>query len=136
MTKASWARVAFAAGFCFGALSHFWWVSVHGLFYHFERPAWAVPFWYVLCAFDFLVAGLLLRRPRAGLGLGNAVMAVSVAVNLLVFRSFEHGFNLIPVGLTVFGLLFAVCSPWLWRESVQPVRAVGGEWRTRHDSNV
>jgi hypothetical protein len=117
VTGAAWARAGFAAGFCFGALSHFWWVSVHGLFYHFERPAWAVAFWYVLCAFDFLAAGLLLRRPRAGLVVGNAVMAVSVSVNLLVFPSFEHGFNPIAAGLTAFGLLLAACSPWLWRAS-------------------
>ena len=122
MSGAAVARAAFAGGFCFGALSHFWWVHKHGLFYHFERPAWAVAFWYVLCAFDFLAAALLVRRPRSGLVLGNAVMLVSVAVNLLVFPSFAHGFNLIATGLTVFAFLLAAATPWLWRVSSNPAR--------------
>ena len=111
------ARGAFAAGFCFGALSHFWWVYEHGLLYHFERPDWAPAFWYSLCAVDFVVAWLLVQRPRAGLVLGNATMAVSVAVNLLVFPSFEHGFNPIAAGLVVFAVLLAAATPWLWRRA-------------------
>jgi|CXWL01.1.fsa_nt_gi hypothetical protein len=46
-------RLLFAAGFVFGALSHFGWVAVHGVFYHGPAPAWAVWFWYGLCALDF-----------------------------------------------------------------------------------
>ena len=110
-------RLLFALGFPLGALGHFWYVWKHGLLHHFERPAWAVWFWYALCAIDLAVCALLLTRPRWGLLAGNAAMAVSLWVNLLVFDSFRHGFNLVVAILVVFGLGLAACTPWLWRRS-------------------
>ena len=117
MTAADRVRLLLAAGFPAGALGHFWWVWKHGLLHHFERPAWAVWFWYGLCAVDVVVAAVLALRPRAGLVLGNAVMAVTLYVNLFVFASFEHGFNLVVAILVVFGVVLAGLTPWLWRSS-------------------
>ena len=64
---------------------------------------------------DFVVCWLLLTRPRPGLALAIAVMAVSVIVNWTCFPTFERGFNGVLVGLTAFGLLVFCTAPWLWR---------------------
>ena len=108
-------RWILAVSFPLGALGPFWWVGKHGLFYHGPAPAWAVWFWYGLCATDFVVCWLLLTRPRPGLALAIAVMAVSVIVNWTCFPTFERGFNGVLVGLTAFGLLVFCTAPWLWR---------------------
>lgn len=115
MTSADRARVFFAIGFPLGAIGHFLWVAKYGLWYHHERPEWAPVFWYALCVLDFVAGWLLIRRPRPGLVLGNAMMATTVFVNLAVFPSFAHGFNAVPVGLTLFGVALACATPWLWR---------------------
>lgn len=117
MNAADRTRVALAACFPLGALGHFLWVGKHGLFYHGPAPAWAVVFWYGLCAVDFVVAALMLTRPRAGLALGLATMAYSLWVNWTFFPTFEFGFNLVLVILTVFGVLLAALAPWLWTAS-------------------
>ena len=115
MSRTDRVRDFFAAGFPLGAIGHFFWVGKHGLWYHFERPDWAPVFWYVLCALDFLAGWLLIRRPRLGLILGNAMMATTMFVNLAVFPSFAHGFNVVAVGITAFGIALACATPWLWR---------------------
>lgn len=109
-------RRIMAFSFPLGALGHFWWVWRHGLLYHGPAPAWAVWFWYGLCALDFIVCALLLARPRAGLAGAVATMAVSLAVNWLCFPTFEYGFNLVLIGLTAFGVFVFVTTPWLWAE--------------------
>ena len=111
------ARLAFAFAFPLGALLHFWWVAQHGLLYHGPAPAWAVWFWYGLCALDFVICWLFLTRPRLGLAAGVAAMAVSLAVNWLCFPTFEHQFNWVLLGLTAFGLVLFATTPWLWRRS-------------------
>lgn len=103
-----------ALSFPLGALGHFWWVGRHGLLYHGPAPAWAVWFWYGLCAMDFVVCGLLLTHPRPGLILAVAVMAVSLTVNWTCFPTFERGFNGVLIGLTAFGLILFAVTPWLW----------------------
>jgi hypothetical protein len=110
-------RVQTMLALCFpmGAALHFWWVGKHGLAYHGHAPAWAVGFWYGLCALDFVVCALMLRRPRAGLISGCAVMAVSLLVNWTCFPTFQFGFNLVLTGLSVFGAALALAAPWLLR---------------------
>ena len=115
MSAADRLRLLYAACFPLGALLHFWWVWKHGLFYHGPAPAWAVWFWYGLCAVDFLVCALLLTRPRLGLAAGVGTMAVSLAVNWFCFPTFEFQFNWVLIGLTAFGLLLFATAPWLWR---------------------
>ena len=112
-------RKLMAVSFPLGALGHFWWVWKHGLLYHGPAPAWAVWFWYGLCAVDILVCLLLLTRPRTGLVLAVATMAVSLGVNWVCFPTFEFGFNGVLIGLTAFGLGVFAVAPWLWR-SLEP----------------
>lgn len=112
-------RKLMAVSFPLGALGHFWWVWKHGLLYHGPAPAWAVWFWYGLCAVDVLVCLLLLTRPRTGLVLAVATMAVSLGVNWVCFPTFEFGFNGVLIGLTAFGLGVFAVAPWLWR-SLEP----------------
>lgn len=107
-------RRIMAFSFPLGALGHFWWVWRHGPLYHGPAPAWAVLFWYGLCAVDVVVCTLLLTRPRAGLVMAVATMAVSLVVNWLCFPTFENGFNLVLIGLTTFGVFVFVATPWLW----------------------
>lgn len=115
MHAADRARILIAAGFVFGALSHFGWVIAHGdVFYRGPAPAWAVWFWYGLCALDFVIAWLLLARPRPGLALGAGVMAVSLWVNWTQFPTFEYKFNYVLLGLTAFGAIYAAMLPYLW----------------------
>lgn len=109
-----------AVGFPLGALGHFWWVWKHGLLYHGPAPAWAVGFWYGLCAVDVLVCLLLLTQPRAGLVLAVATMAVSLLVNWICFPTFEYGINWVLIGLTTFGLWVFAVTPWLWRNLHKP----------------
>ena len=112
-------RKLMAVSFPLGALGHFWWVWKHGLLYYRPAPAWAVWFWYGLCAVDVLVCLLLLTRPRTGLVLAVATMAVSLGVNWVCFPTFEFGFNGVLIGLTAFGLGVFAVAPWLWR-SLEP----------------
>ncbi len=123
-------RRIIAVSFPLGALGHFWWLGKHGLLYHGPAPAWAVWFWYGLCAVDFVVCALLLTRPRPGLILAVATMIVSLSVNWLCFPTFENGSNLVLVGLTIFGLGLFAATPWLWRSLGDE-----GPWRTERDSN-
>ena len=113
-------RKVLAFSFPLGALGHFWWVWKHGLLYHGPAPAWAVWFWYALCAVDVVVCILLLTRPRVGLALAMATMAVSLWVNWTCFPTFEFGFNWVLVGLTLFGALVFATAPWLWRAHEGP----------------
>lgn len=110
-------RRIMAFSFPLGALGHFWWVGKHGLLYHGPAPAWAVWFWYGLCAMDVVVCWTLLTRPRSGLLLAVATMAISLSINWAFFPTFEHGFNGVLIGLTVFGLWVFAVTPWLWREA-------------------
>ena len=119
MTASVVVRKLMAVSFPLGALGHFWWVWKHGLLYHGPAPAWAVWFWYGLCAVDVLVCLLLLTRPRTGLVLAVATMAVSLGVNWVCFPTFEFGFNGVLIGLTAFGLGVFAVAPWLWR-SLEP----------------
>jgi hypothetical protein len=116
-TAADRVRCIFAACFPLGAFGHFWWVWRHGLLYHGPAPPWAVVFWYALCAADFVIAWLLLTRPRLGLLAGLATMAYSLWINWAFFPTFQFGFNGVLVGLTAFGVALAATTPWLWRHS-------------------
>ena len=117
MNGADRARVVLAFCFPIGAFGHFWWVGQHGLLYHGPAPAWAVVFWYSLCAIDFVVTWVMLTRPRAGLALGLAVMAFSLWVNWSFFPTFQLHFNWVLLGLTAFGVVLAALSPWIWLRS-------------------
>lgn len=113
-------RVRTVLAFCFplGALLHIGWVIAHrDFFYHGPAPAWAVWFWYGLCAVDLLVCWLLLVRPRVGVVASVLTMAVSLFVNWVYLPTFELKFNYVLIGLTVFGAIVAVTSAWLWRTS-------------------
>lgn len=115
MSDPTLVRKAMATCFPLGALGHVWWVLKHGLLYHGPAPSWAVWFWYGLCVVDVVVCLLLLVRPRAGLVLAVATMAVSLMVNWTCFPTFEYGFNWVLVGLTVFGAWVFAVTPWLWQ---------------------
>jgi hypothetical protein len=117
MNAADRVRTIFAFAFPFGALGHFGWVAVHGIFYYGPAPAWAVWFWYSLCALDLVVCWLMLTRIRAGVLLGAAVMAFSLWVNWTFFPTFEFGINLVLLGLTAFGLALFALAPWLIKQS-------------------
>lgn len=111
-------RLILAAGYVFGALSHFRPVYLHGWLYHGPWPAWSPWFWYGLCAVDLVMPWLLVRRPRAGIVAGVAIMVVSLWVNWLVFPRVQLGMvDEVAVGLTAFGLLVFASAPWLWRRS-------------------
>jgi hypothetical protein len=118
MNAADRTRVVLAGGFIFGALSHFWWVWIHGdLWYYGPAPSWAPFFWYGICAVDFVVAWLLLARPRAGIALSFATMVTTLIVNWTQFPTFQFVFNYVLIGLTIFGVIVFVTTPWLWRAS-------------------
>lgn len=118
MNAADRARVMLAGGFIFGALSHFAWVGVHGDFWYYgPAPSWAPFFWYGICAVDFIVAWLLLARPRTGIALSFATMATTLVVNWTQFPTFQFVFNYVLIGLTIFGVIVFVTAPWLWRAS-------------------
>lgn len=113
-------RVRTVLAFCFplGAALHIGWVIAHrDFFYHGPAPAWAVWFWYGLCAVDLVVCWLLLAKPRVGVVAAVLTMAVSLFVNWVYFPTFELKFNYVLIGLTVFGAIVAVTSAWLWRTS-------------------
>ena len=114
MNAADRTRVVFGFSFPLGAFLHFGWLGVHGLLYHGAAPAWAVTFWYSLCAVDFVVAWLMLTHPRIGIALGCAVMAFSLWVNWSFFPTFQLHFNYVLIGLTSFGVALAACAPWMW----------------------
>jgi hypothetical protein len=118
MNAADRTRVVLGCGFVFGAISHFGWLWVNGsLLYHGPAPAWAVWFWFGVCAVDFVVFWLMLTQPRAGVALGVATMIVTLTVNWTQFPTFEYTFNWVLIGLTVFGILMLALAPWLWRAS-------------------
>lgn len=126
-------RVVLAIGFLFGAVSHFWWVAYYGkgdLWFHGPGPAWAPWFWYSLCVLDFFEAWLMLARPRAGVALGAAIMVVSIWVNWTQFPLTPHPgqFNLVLAGLTLFGVIYGLLTPWLWAKTKlsQPSSARSG----------
>jgi hypothetical protein len=117
MSAADRTRVAMAAAFPFGALSHMGWVMIHGWLYYGPAPPWAVWFWYTVCVADFGIAWAMLARPRLGLALGVGLMAITLYVNWTQFPTFEYQFNWVLLGLTGFGILLAALTPWLWRKS-------------------
>lgn len=118
MNAADRTRVALAGGFIFGALSHFWWVWIHGDFWYYgPAPSWAPFFWYGICAVDFVVAWLLLARPRTGIALSVSTMVTTLIVNWTQFPTFQFVFNWVLIGLTVFGVIVFAVAPWLWRAS-------------------
>ena len=118
MNAADRTRIALAFGFIFGALSHIGWVIAHGDFwYHGPGPSWAPAFWYGLCLVDPIVFWMLAAQPRLGIVLGSITMAVSLAVNWLCFPTFEFQFNYVLIGLTLFGVVMWLTSPWLWARS-------------------
>ncbi len=118
MNAADRVRVVLAWGFVFGAVSHFAWLWLNGsLFYHGPAPAWAVWFWFGVCAVDFVVFWLMLTRPRAGVAMGVATMIVTLSVNWTQFPTFEYTFNWVLIGLTLFGVIVLASAPWLWRAS-------------------
>ncbi len=118
MNAADRTRVVLAGGFVFGALSHFWWVWVHGdLWYYGPAPSWAPFFWYGVCAVDFVVCWLLLARPRAGVAASALTMFTTLIVNWTQFPTFQFVFNYVLIGLTVFGVVVFATAPWLWRAS-------------------
>ena len=113
-------RVRVVLAFCFpiGALLHFGWVIAHrDFFYHGPAPAWAVWFWYGLCAVDFVVLWLLLAAPRVGVVAAVSTMAASLFVNWVYFPTFEVKFNYVLIGLTLFGAIVGVTAAWIWRTS-------------------
>lgn len=118
MTPADRARVVVAFGFPLGAIGHFAWLIWHGdAFYHGPAPAWAVWFWYALCAVDFVVFWLLLARPRVGLLAGLATMATTLWVNWTQFPTFEFQFNWVLLALSGFGAALLLMTPWMWARS-------------------
>lgn len=118
MSAADRLRVLLAWGFVFGAVSHVGWVIYHGDFwYHGPGPSWAPWFWYCVCVIDLVVFWLLLVRPRTGLACGLMTMIVTLIVNWTQFPTFEFGFNYVLIGLTLFGVIVFVTTPWLWSKS-------------------
>ncbi len=118
MNAADRTRVMLAGGFIFGALSHFWWVWIHGDFWYYGPAlSWAPFFWYGICAVDFVVAWLLLARPRTGIALSVLTMVTTLIVNWTQFPTFQFAFNWVLIGLTLFGVIAFVTAPWLWRAS-------------------
>jgi hypothetical protein len=125
MNAADRTRVVLAGGLIFGALSHFWWVWMHGdLWYYGPAPSWAPFFWYGICAIDFVVAWLLLAQPRTGIALSVVTMITTLIVNWTQFPTFQFVFNWVLIGLTVFGVIVFVTTPWLWRASRWRLRRV------------
>lgn len=118
MNRADRARVLLAWGFVFGAVSHVGWLWVNGSpWYHGPAPAWAVWFWYGVCAVDLVVFWLMLTQPRAGVALGVITMITTLIVNWTQFPTFEYQFNWVLLGLTAFGAIMFALAPWLWRAS-------------------
>lgn len=118
MNAADRTRIVLAWGFVFGAVSHFGWLWLNGsLLHHGPAPAWAVWFWFAICAVDFVVFWLMLAHPRPGVALGVATMIVTLTVNWTQFPTFEYTFNWVLIGLTVFGVIMLATAPWLWRAS-------------------
>lgn len=118
MNTADRARVLLGWGFVFGCVSHFGWLWANGsLFYHGPAPAWAVWFWFGICAVDLLVFWLMLAHPKAGIALGLVTMATTLTVNWTQFPTFEYTFNWVLLGLTLFGVIMFASAPWLWRRS-------------------
>lgn len=118
MNAADRLRVVLAWGFVFGAVSHVGWVIYHGdVWYHGPGPSWAPWFWYGICVVDLIVFWLLLARPRAGLAGSLMTMIVTLTVNWTQFPTFEFGFNYVLIGLTFFGAIVFVTTPWLWAKS-------------------
>lgn len=118
MNAADRTRVVLAGGFVFGALSHFWWIWIHGDFWYYgPAPSWGPFFWYGICAVDFVVAWLLLARPQAGIAASVVTMVTTLVVNWTQFPTFQFIFNWVLIGLTMFGVIVFVTAPWLWRAS-------------------
>lgn len=118
MNAADRTRIVLAWGFVFGAVSHFGWLWLNGsLLHHGPAPAWAVWFWFAICAVDFVVFWLMLAHPRPGVALGVATMIVTLTVNWTQFPTFEYTFNWVLIGLTVFGVIILATAPRLWRAS-------------------
>lgn len=118
MNGADRMRVILAGGFVFGALSHFWWVWIHGDFWYFgPAPSWAPWFWYTICAVDFVVCWMLLTRPRVGITMSVITMVTTLIVNWTQFPTFQFVFNWVLIGLTAFGVLVFATAAWLWRSS-------------------
>jgi hypothetical protein len=118
MTLADRVRVAMAFGFPVGAILHFVWLFQNGsMMFHGPAPEWATWFWFIVCGVDVVVCAALLMRPRLGLRLAFATMAVVMYVNWTQFPTFEYGFNYVLVGLTVFALFVFATAPWLWTVS-------------------
>ena len=108
-------RVFMAVCFPLGAALHFVWLWQNGdLMYRGPAPEWAPAFWFAVCAVDFVVCWALLTRPRLGLRIASATMAVTLWVNWTQFPTFQYKFNWVLIGLTAFGVFVFAVSPWLW----------------------
>ena len=118
MNTADRARVLLGWAFVFGCVSHFGWLWTNGsLFYHGPAPAWAVWFWFGVCAVDLVVFWLMLAHPKAGIALGVVTMITTLTVNWTQFPTFEYTFNWVLLGLTLFGAIMFAAAPWLWQRS-------------------
>ena len=118
MNAADRFRIWLAWGFVFGAASHVGWVVAHGdLWYYGPAPSWAPLFWYGTCLVDLVVFWMFLEKPRVGLVLSVTTMITTLIVNWTQFPTFEFGFNYVLLGLTLFGVVVFVTTPWLWAAS-------------------
>lgn len=118
MNAADRFRIWLAWGFIFGAASHVGWVVAHGdPWYYGPAPSWAPWFWYGICLVDLVVFWMLLDNTRIGLTLSVGAMVATLIVNWTQFPTFQFGFNYVLLGLTLFGVIVFVTTPWLWTAS-------------------
>lgn len=111
------------AGFMIGTATHVvqlisvGWVTLP------TAPVWMNIYWASLAVLDPIAAMLLLRRRRAGLVLGLAIMVSDVAINLHAFHGLGLPFRVAALYLQTLFLGFLLgCAFYLWSRSPPPAR--------------
>ncbi len=122
VTGGFWRNLAlglWVAGFVVGGLSHLADIAVFGWLPYTHVPAILNAFFTALLPLDFLVAALILVRPRAGLLLGLAVLTGDILANAWVIAQPGIGgwhWRYSLIGL--FALFVVLTLSWLLRAGV------------------
>ena len=116
-------RFVWIAGFVIGTTTHIADLVLGGTEVYAGHPVAVRVFWVSLTLLDPLAVILVLRRSRAGIALGVAIMLADVAVNWTVFATVE-GFGLPGlVNQSLFCAFVLATALPLWRAFSNPTRA-------------
>jgi hypothetical protein len=111
---------AWVAGFSVGTMVHLIELLTQGFGVYGNMPVWVRVFWVSLTIIDPFVVILLLRRVRASIWLGCAVMVADVVVNWSVALAIPGAIGPGLITQPLFLLFLLTTAPLLWRSFQKP----------------